>query len=659
MKGIRQKIIFNTLVIILVLSVVTTATLSISALALTNATLKETMLPFAKTASKSIESSLHIMADRIFMISENAAFSSDTSTIKEKQDALDSATSGIEFMWLALYDSQGKLYTSNGDAPANISDTDLFKKIRETQNLVIGDPSESSQGLDVSVGIPISLGESNTHYLLGSYKYDMLDDVISSIHIGYSGYALVINENGQIVAHPDKALIGKNQNVYSIYENNKKLLSVFDTMKQGVLGSESVSIDGKDTLVVHVPVRGANWYLAIMTPKSDFTGIVKLSVAVNIGIIFTLTLLALWFVIRFSGKISKSLGIVTERIEKLAVGDLKSPVEIIETNDEAQTLSNALRLTIEDLNGYMSELEKALSQLSNGDLNVNVSGNFSGDFVIMKDSINSITDFLNQLITELQQSAETLSNAAKEVSHSAFSMNQSSDHQSVSIDRLLEETNSMAKDITIVDEHAKTARVLMEQSMDKLSMGDEQMINTLKAMENINHNAVEITKIANFLEDIAFQTNILALNASVEAAHAGAAGKGFAVVAHEIRNLAEKSADSSKRTAQMIKVSQQAIEEGSQFANLTARFLNELTDISKQTYEITEDLAKLVSNEKASLENVSDDISKISLIARQNLDSSKNVAALSDDMANQAQGLEQMSSRFKLRSSFEGGMHNE
>lgn len=190
--------------------------------------------------------------------------------------------------------------------------------------------------------------------------------------------------------------------------------------------------------------------------------------------------------------------------------------------------------------------------------------------------------------------------------------------------------------------------------MKRLSMGDEHMENTLQAMKNISHNASEITKITKFLEEIAFQTNILALNASVEAAHAGEAGKGFAVVANEIRDLAEKSAESSKRTAEMIGNSQRAVEEGSQYANLTASFLNELTDISRQTYEITEDLARLVGNEKSSLENASSDISRISQLARQNLESSRDVASLSGDLAQQAQSLEEMSGRFRLRTNSEG-----
>ncbi len=181
-------------------------------------------MPFAKTASKSIESSLHIMADRIFMIGENHELTSEEATLEEKHQVLDKATTGIEFVWLALYTQDGRLYTGNGNSPSDISGGDLFKKMQETQNLVIGDTSVGENGLEVYVGMPITTEKNNIYYLVGSYKYDMLDDVISSIHIGYSGHAFVMNESGQVVAYPDTDLIRSGENVYSLYKDNGKLL---------------------------------------------------------------------------------------------------------------------------------------------------------------------------------------------------------------------------------------------------------------------------------------------------------------------------------------------------------------------------------------------------------------------------------------------------
>lgn len=649
MRGIRQKIILNTLLVTVILSVVTTVVLWVSTMSLTNETLMGTLMPFVKTASKSIESSLHIMADRVLIIGEDEALVSSDATREQKQAALDQAASGIEFMWLGLYAQDGKLYTGNQGCPADISGGQFFQMIQETQNLVIGDTSAAENGLEVAVGTPVVAGENLTYYLVGSYKYDMLDDVISSIHIGYSGHALIINQSGQIVAHQNTELIKSGQNVYTYYKDDAQLLEQFDIMRTGVLGATSVSVGGKDTLVAYAPVLGANWYLAILTPKSDFTGIVNNAIMVNGAVMVTLILAAVLFIARFAGKISASLGGVTGRIQKLAEGDLASPVDVVTTKDEAQTLSVSLRETIHAVNGYISELQHALKQLSMGNLDVGIESEFAGDFVVMKESLVSIIDFLNKLLSDLQRSAAMLNQAAQSVSISARSMNASSEHQSLSVENLASVTASISQDIGVVDEHARTARALMNASMQKLEKGAKQMDSTLQSMENINNNAVEITKIAKFLEEIAFQTNLLALNAGVEAARAGSAGRGFSVVASEIRNLAEMSAESSKRTANMIRNSQQAIAEGSEHANLTANSLKELAEITRQTLDITEDLARLVSNEKSALENASSDITNISELAQRNLDASHEVASLSGDLAEQAQSLKEMSERFRLR----------
>ncbi len=655
MRGIKQKIILNTTLVALSFSIVTTVILTVTARTITNATLMETLKPFAVVASQSVGSNLHIMADRIFMIADNPALSSGETTPKAKQEILTHAASGIEFVWLALYTPDGRLYTGDKGSPADISGGQLYKMMSETQNLVIDDTAATEQGLEITVGTPVFAGDTPAYYLVGSYKYDLLNDVISNIHIGHSGHALIINQSGRIVAHEDIEYVQNGQDIESLYADSGQLLDLFSHVKAGEVGAGSVSVGNDDTLVAYAPVRGVNWFLAILVPKSEFMLAANNAILLNILLMALLFLLSMFFIARFSGRISKSLGNVTGRIQKLAQGDLTSPVDIISTKDEAQTLSVSLRDTIADVSGYILKLRDALSKLSLGNLDICVDGEFSGDFIVMKESLNSIIDFLNELLRHLKHSAEELNGAAREVSESAGAVHASSEKQSESVARLVTETDSISRDIGIVDDHAKTARELMDQAMQKLVECDERMKNTLGAMENISKNAEEITKITKFMEDIAVQTNLLALNAGVEAARAGSDGKGFAVVAYEIRELASKSTESSKRTAEMIEHSQRAVAEGSEFANLTAGFLKEIAEISRSVSGITYELAKLVENEKGALENVSADISHISGLAQQNLVSSGEVSTLSGELVRQADDLQEMSGRFRLRPGYEEG----
>lgn len=649
MKGIQRKIILNTTVITLILALVTSAVLFVASGRLVGGTLTETLGPFAQIASRTVESNLHLMADRILLLSENEQLTSPETTKAQLKDKLDYMASGIEFVWLSLYTPDGKLYTGYGNGPAEITGGRLYTLMTETGNLVVDDTAVTDQGLEIAVGAPVYIDSEVAYYLVGSYRYDLLNDVLGSIHIGHSGYALVVGEDGRILAHQDKEVVSERQTIDSLFAGDDALLSLFERVQAGIVGAESVRIDGRDTYVAYSPVRGANWSLAILVPSSDFMGIANLAVGANMLVVILLLVLALVITARYSGRISRSLGYVTGRIQGLAKGDLTSPVDVLATRDEAQDLSVALRDTIADVSGYVRKLKEALSALSEGNLNIWVDGEFAGDFVVMKDSLSRIIDFLNEIMDRLQQSAGSLSDRAHQMDFNAQALHSASENQSQSVSRLMGQTQVISQDIGEVDKHAKTAYRLMDETMDKLSQGNAQMRSMLDAMEKIRANADEINKITKFMEDIAFQTHILAINASVEAAHAGAAGRGFAVVADEVSELAQKSAESSKRTAEMIEYSRRAIAEGMASAQRTAQAMEELEGISRQVVEITDELALSVDREKGALESVTEDISGISRLAGENLQFSQSVASISSELKTQARELQEMSERFTLR----------
>lgn len=649
MKGIRRKIMLNTTIVTLILALATSAVLFISSGKLVGGTLTETLGPFVQIASKTVESNLHLLADRILLLSEDVQLVAADTTRAQMKEKLDYMASGIEFVWLSVYTPDGKLYTGYGDGPSDISGEQLYQMMRETNNLVIADTAVTDKGLEIAVGAPVMVNQEVAYYLVGSYRYDLLNDVLSTIHIGHSGYALVVGPDGRILAHQDQAVVKARQTAASLFEGNNELLALLSRAQSGEIGAAAVSIDGKDTYVAYSPIRGVNWSIAILVPSSDFMGIANLAVLTNAVIVVILLALALLITARFSGKISKSLGLVTDRIQGLAKGDLTSPVEVLHTGDEAQALSASLSETITAVNGYVMKLKEALSELSKGNLDISVEGDFAGDFVIMKESLSRIIDFLNEIMEGLQQSASTLNDSAREMETSAQTLHSSAENQSESVARLMEQTQIISGDVGEVDKNAKAAYNLMDETMAKLSQGSQQMRSMLEVMEKIRENADEINKITKFMEDIALQTHILAINASVEASHAGAAGRGFAVVAGQVKELAQMSAQSAKRTAEMIENSHKAIAEGMGSARKMAGAMQELEEIARKVVGITDELALSVNREKEALESVTDGISEISRLAEQNLKFSESVASISSELKSQASELQKVSGRFTLR----------
>lgn len=648
-RNIKVKIMATVMAGVLCLAVMTSAVLLYGTNTLTNTLAQDLLLPLTKISSKTVEGNLHMLADRIFSVSDNKTLSSSESTMEEKKQVLTEFSSGIEFVWLSLYTTDGNFYCGADNSPQNISDTALFQNMTETENLAIGDTQYINGQLQIAIGAPVKGTNGILYYVVGSYKYDVLNDVLSNLHIGYGGYAVIVNQNGTIVAHPDTIFVQNKTTVSELYEQNSDIITLFDRIYTGETGIQSMSLNGEKTLISYTPVRGTNWYMALFMPREEIKAGEQRVIMMNIMITILCIAITAALATMIAGKISKALGNVKDRIQKLAKGDITSPVEVLNTKDEAEDLSIALQETVNDVSGYIIELRQALTSLSKGDLQTEVKGEFVGDFIVLKESTNHIIDFLNEMIGELQKSSNTLSQAAMGVSNEARNVNSNSEQQSACVEKLKEETNNISNSIGIVDKNTKQAKELTNQVENKLNEGVQQMASLLEAMEEIRYNEEEISKITKFLEDIAFQTNILALNASVEAARAGAAGKGFAVVAEEVRNLAGKSADFSKRTTEIIQVSGIAIDKGVKRAKATSVSMNDIAEMSQKITNITDKLFVSVEKEKEALKNVEAAIDSISVMAERNLITSKKSANASEELSQQAITLKTMAEKFQTK----------
>lgn len=628
------------------LAVVFVVLMTRSMKSLTDSVLSDVLPSMTKTASQNLEGNLHMLSDRIFMIGENEAITDPGSSQEGKLSVLENAQSGIEFAWLGLYNAEGSLYLGDEKCPASLKERKLFPLLQETQNMVIDDIFENGDVLELAVGLPIfnTEGELN-YYLVGSYNYDILSDVLSSINISANGEAFIVNADGRIMGHRNTDLV-REQTDMAEYVGTDVIENKVVSGETGIMAYEYK----KDTeLISYVPINGTDWYLAIIVPRSDFMGPANDSILLGIYITLGILLVAGIYTVAYASRIKNSLKGVTNRIELLANGDLKTPTKISRTKDETQVLSASLSNTVNSINGYISELSKILSSISEGDFDVSVEGEFHGDFVIMKESLNSIIVSLSQMLMSVQDSSKEVLETAGIVSESAVQVHTGSSEQSSSLMVLTEETKAIEENISEVDNNTRMAGELMEKAKTSMDAGDANMKNLLKAMEDINNNSLEITKVNRILENIAAQTNMLALNASVEASRAGEFGKGFAVVASEVRELAAQSTDSAKHASEVINSSLKAIENGVIYAKQAAESFDDINEVTSKMTDITKRLEESVSVQKESLANMSDQIAQISNVAQRNLDSSYESTTASQKLHKQAEGLQNISGQFRLR----------
>lgn len=648
-RSIKTKIMSTAIIGVLCVAVFTGVVMTFGIHTLTHSLTERLLKPLTRISSQTVEGNLHMLADRIFTVSDNEILRSEYTTLEQKQQVLTDFSSGIEFVWLSLYTSDGKFYCGAENSPKDISNTELFQGMKETENLVVNDIEYTDNQLQIIIGTPVQGEGDISYYVVGSYKYDVLNDVLSNLQIGSTGYAVIVNKNGVVMAHPNMDIIKEKTNISQIYSGNQQVIDLFQKVYTGETNIKEVTIKGEKQFVCYTPVRGANWYMVIFVPHGEFNVVARRVNVTNIIVAIISCLVVVIIATLISNKISGSIGNVKERIQKLAQGDITSPVEILQTGDEAEDLSVALEYSVKDMREYIVELRDTLKSVSQGDLNVEVKEEFMGDFVVLKESTNNIIDFLNEMIGQLKEAANMLSNAALGVSNDAKAVENASEQQSGSIEKLIQESNEISDSIIAVDENAKETKELTIKVEQKLEEGIGHMKALLKAMDDIRTSEEEISKTTKFMEDIAFQTNILAINASIEAARAGEAGKGFSVVADEVRNLAGKSSDFAKYTANIIKDSSVAINAGVKIADETSVSMNDIASISQEIADITDKLLVSVESEMLALENVAYAIETISDMASKNLTVSKESANSIDELTQQAVTLQRMVERFQTK----------
>lgn len=648
--GIQSKIMLTTTCIIIVVSFVLSLSMQRSMKNLSQQILLDTMQPMTKTASQAVESNLHLLADRVMMTADQEVLQKETSTKEERHRVMAHLEECIEFVWIGLYGSDGNYLDGVNECPLSLEETDFFAMLSETQNLVIDDTKEGSEGLEIAVGVPVwNEKKELLFYLIGSYRYDIIHDVLANINLGATGNAVIINQEGVVMAAKETALIGKQEGIAGCFGAFDEAANLQEKMVSGEMGTRRIP-QGKDALLIsYAPVRGTNWSMAVSVYQSDFMEIVDESVYFSVILVFLMIVLAGIVTFCFAATISKPLKKLTGRIEGLAKGDLKTSVEVLKSRDETGTLSVSLKKTVEEINGYITDLGTVLEEMAKGNLNVRTTAEFQGDFAAMKQSLDYISDSLNVIMREITESVGMLAETSRIVCDNSRLVDQSSQDQARSVTQLSESSQVISKNIESVSENTIEARDLMDTSKKCLDNGTELMRQLVVTMEQIREDFDQVTKINKFLSDIAFQTNILSLNAAVEASRAGEAGKGFAVVAQQVRDLAGKTAQSAQSASEIIENSRRSIVEGTSLASKTAGSMTEIAEISQRVSEITGRLSASVEEEQDSLAEILEEIQSISDLAQRNTQVSVQSLNASSELAGQAENLRSLASKFTLK----------
>lgn len=314
------------------------------------------------------------------------------------------------------------------------------------------------------------------------------------------------------------------------------------------------------------------------------------------------------------------------------------------------TIAIVLGILISRLIGVpIRKLSKAAELIADGDLNVKFHVNSKDEVGALGAAFRRMADNLNDVMLNISMASEQVASGSKQVSDSSVALSQGATEQASSVEELTASLEEIAVQTRQNADSANQANQLAEITKENASLGNNQMSDMLKAMDDINDASSNISKIIKVIDEIAFQTNILALNAAVEAARAGQHGKGFAVVAEEVRNLAARSAKAAKETTDMIEGTIKKVDGGTKIANQTADALSKIVDNVAKVANLVEGIA-VASNEQAlGIEQVNQGIMQVSNVVQNNSATSEESAAASEELSSQAEMLREQVQRFQLR----------
>jgi methyl-accepting chemotaxis protein len=481
--------------------------------------------------------------------------------------------------------------------------------------------------MDVSINklvITIATPAKNIGVVGGDLSLETLTTILDSLKIDGMGYAFLVSADGKILVHPDKSVI--NTSIQQLYPQNTPTINS---------ALSETTLNGAKQILTFAPIQGlpsVNWYIGLAVDKdqayemlSEFrtsaiiaTIIAVVIIIVLLGMLIRILMQPLHTMARAMQDIAQGEGDLTKRLQ-------------IQSNDEFGQLARSFNQFVERIHTSISEVSSATALVNEV---AKLVANASNASMLNSDEQASRTSSVAAAINELGAATQEIARNAADASNHASSA------------RL----------------QAEDGRQVLGKTIHSMNALSEQIRGSCSNIEILNRKTVDIGQILEVIQSISQQTNLLALNAAIEAARAGEAGRGFAVVADEVRNLAHRTQTSAQEIQKMIEElqvgshdavitmteSQRHSEDSVTIANQAGESLGTVTERIGEIDGMNQSVATATEEQTSVVESINIDITEINTLNQEGVENLQATLRACEDLEQQATRLKHLVDSFRI-----------
>lgn len=591
-------------------------------------------------------------------LSEMNLLTTDTSTEFQKILGYDAALSEIQgiadilgnsVLYVVICSIHQDNFFNNGGLEGDNSFTLTNRPFYEaytTKSTFITDPYEEVlTGLNIiTIAEPIF---DDTGRIIGilliQLSLESIGNIVTNSSFGETGTSMLMDQNNLVIAYNNPQAIGMDAGAMDFSgENTQYELS----NPSGTIMNYDFSGTQRTGAIVTVS-NLSGWKLLLGMDAAEFKqNISEVAFRLNVGLLVAIAICSA-FGARIVYTSLKPLKILEDFMYQVAEGNLSGTVDYTES-DEIGRLAQHMNQTVNALNFYMNIIDEALINIGGGDFTRPPNIEFKGDFQKFETSLDRLTHDMSSSLHEVRQSIEQMNIGSSQVASGSQLLAIGSAEQNSSIESLQGLIHEINEAIVTTAENSKNVTSDAENISKNLVDSNEKMQELVISVQDIRSLSDEVKRIIKSIEEVAFQTNILSLNASIEAARAGSAGRGFAIVADQVRMLSATTADAAEQTTKIINDIATAIETGTGLAQTTSKELQSVVDEVDIFVENISSISLSTQGQATAISEINQGIHDISKVVLQNSAISQESAASSQELSAQADQMLENVGRYKL-----------